>query len=106
MIKMNKIQTKVLKKNTILFDQISKKEKESLFSFCEGYKTFLSSAKTERKEPGKSLRSLNLRDLLILKNYWIKRPRPKDLINCTKCSMTNVLQWLCGKRTKQSLEKI
>ncbi len=47
-----KIKKTILKKETLVFDQLVKKQKEESFKFCENYKDFLNQSKTERKAAG------------------------------------------------------
>ncbi len=44
----NKIRQTVLKKETLVFDKLSKQQKAKVFKFNEGYKEFLNQSKTER----------------------------------------------------------
>jgi aspartyl aminopeptidase len=44
-----KIKKTVLKKETIVFDQLTKQQKNKTFKFNEGYKKFLDNSKTERR---------------------------------------------------------
>ncbi|MCK5348569.1 MAG: aminopeptidase, partial [Desulfobacula sp.] len=46
---LKKIKEAVLKKKTLVFDQLNKKQKTKLFKFSESYKDFLNQAKTERE---------------------------------------------------------
>ena len=49
---LKKIKKTILKKETLVFDQLVKKQKEESFKFCENYKDFLNQSKTERKAAG------------------------------------------------------
>ena len=44
-----KIKEILLKKRTLVFDHLDKKDKEQVFQFCEKYKDFLNQSKTERE---------------------------------------------------------
>ncbi|MCP4672294.1 MAG: aminopeptidase, partial [Desulfobacula sp.] len=44
-----KLKKRVLKKNTLVFDQFTKQEKTRAFQFSESYKDFLDKSKTERE---------------------------------------------------------
>ncbi|MCK5162270.1 MAG: aminopeptidase [Desulfobacula sp.] len=46
---LKKIKEAVLKKKTLVFDQLNKKQKTKVFKFSESYKDFLNQAKTERE---------------------------------------------------------
>ena len=46
---LKKIKKTILKKETLAFDQLTKKQKAELFEFSENYKDFLNQAKTERE---------------------------------------------------------
>jgi aspartyl aminopeptidase len=46
---LKKIKKTVLKKETLVFDKVNKKQEEKLFSFSDNYKEFLNQSKTERE---------------------------------------------------------
>ncbi|HGY10771.1 MAG TPA: aminopeptidase, partial [Desulfobacterales bacterium] len=46
---LRKIKKAILKKETLAFDQLTKKQKVELFEFSERYKKFLDQSKTERE---------------------------------------------------------
>ena len=49
MAKKNELQEKLCYSNENMFTKATKEEKEEIFSFCEGYKKFITEAKTERE---------------------------------------------------------
>ena len=49
MSKKNELQEKLCYENKNMFSKVSDKEKKEIFDFCEGYKEFITEAKTERE---------------------------------------------------------
>ena len=74
-----KIKDVVLKKETLVFDQLTKQQKSKTFKFNEGYKDFLNQSKTERRAAKQIIQAaedkgfINIDTLLIKKQGSCKK---------------------------------
>ena len=73
---MKKIKKTVLKKKTLVFDQLIEKQKTQVFKFNETYKDFLNLSKTERKAAGQIIKAAEAEGFVDIDTLTAKTRKP------------------------------
>ncbi|MFA5903205.1 MAG: aminopeptidase [Desulfobacula sp.] len=82
---MNKTQIKkikeiLVKKRSLVFDRLDKKEKEMIFQFCKKFKTFLDESKTEKEAAREIVRAAKQKGFVDIDTLLTKKHKPTKKI--------------------------
>ncbi len=72
-----KLEKQIIKKEKLVFDELNSSEKKIMFKLTEDYKTFLDSAKTERKAAAEIIRMAEEHGFINIKEALEKPIKPK-----------------------------
>ncbi|MCD4718332.1 MAG: aminopeptidase [Desulfobacula sp.] len=72
---LKKIKKTILKKEILVFDQLTKKQKTELFKFSESYKNFLNQSKTEREAARQIVQIATAKGFVDIDTLLTKKPK-------------------------------